>query len=142
MTDLTIISDWPDRVEALVHRIGAPHGRDDGFSACERLYRGEIHFVGMAQPLRSGGEFIAIGAAVSTIEIAAEAIAAHVFRSEGPDLRLDQLRDLALDAHPRDEIGNARVFIGDGRGLRRRCARGRGGTRGASRQPDCGSRRQ
>ena len=96
----------------------------------------------MAQPLRSGGEFIAIGAAVSAIEIAAEAIAAHVVRSEGSDLRLDQLRDLALEAHPRDEIGNARVFIGDGCGWRRRCACGRGGNRGASRQPDCRDRRQ
>ena len=132
----------PHDIGVAVHRIGAPHGRDDGFFACQRLYRGEIHFVGKAQPLRSGGEFIAIGAAVSAIEIAAEAIAAHVVRSEGPDLRLDQLRNLAFEAHPSDEIGNARIFVGDGRGWRRRYAGGRGGNRGASRQPDCCGRRQ
>ena len=104
-----------DHIGVAVDGIGAPDGRDDRFAVFLRLDRGKIHLVGIAKPFGSRGEFIAIRAAVATIEIAAETIAAHVFGRERVDLRLDQLRDLAFKAHARKQVGDTGVFghLGD-----------------------------
>ena len=100
----------PHHIGMAMHGIGAPHRGDDRLTVRLLRDRGEIHLVRELQPFAGFGIFIAIGAAVAAIEIAAETIAAHVFGSEAVNLRLDQLGDLALHAHAGDQIGDAGIF--------------------------------
>ena len=104
-----------DDVGVAVDRIGAPDGGNGGLAAGERPGRSGPHLVGEAQPFGGGREFVAVGAAVAAVEVAAEAVALHVLGGEGIDLRLDELRDLALEAHARNQVGDARILGGLGR---------------------------
>ena len=112
-TDIVREDRRADDVGVAVDRVGAPDGRDDRLATGHRPRRSEIHLVGEAQPLRAGSEFVAIGAAIAAVEIGAEAIARHVLGSEAVDLRLDELGDLALDAHAGEIVGNHGIFAGD-----------------------------
>ena len=112
-----------DDIGVSVDGIGAPDRRDRGLAIRQGGGRCVPHFVGEAQPLAGGCEFLAIGATIAAVQIAAPAILAHFLRGDRIDLRLDQLGDLVFQRHARNEVRDLR-FASQPLGRDGRFARG------------------
>ena len=108
-----------DDISMAVDGIGAPDRRDGRLAVGQRGGRCLPHLVCQREPAVGRRELVAVGPAIAAVEVTAEAVAPHILGGEAVDLRLDQLRDLTLDAHAREDVGYPcglalRTILGDG----------------------------
>ena len=84
-----------------VHRIRPPQRGDAGGPG--RAERGVIEPVGKREPLTGWSELIAVGRGIAAVQNGSEGIVTQVIGSDAVDIGLDELTDLLLGPHAREQ---------------------------------------
>ena len=97
----------PTHVAVPVHRVDAEHQRDRDAPRAGRQC-GRVEAARQLQPLERCRTIIAIRTAIAAGENRAERITREIFRHNRADVGLDDLPDLFLETHFRQQFVNAR----------------------------------
>ena len=100
----------PEHVAVPVHRVDAEYQRNRDAPRAGRQC-GRVEAARELQPLARRRTIIAIRTAIAAGENRAERITREIFRHNRADVGLDDLPDLLLEAHAREQLVDARLGI-------------------------------
>ena len=91
-------------------RVGPPDDRHAD-TAVGSVHRSLVKIVGCLQPVGRRRKVVTVGTTVAADQDGAEVIGPDVFRSDATQVRLNQLADLLLERHARQQFGDSGLVI-------------------------------